>query len=155
MTMRLSIITLAGMARTLVAVGTSSEADMFLTTAAAAPRSTCVSSPPARRPRASGRACRRSWRRTWRDFVSVLAGALASALAEDVVSALAGALASDFASGFASLAASLERAFCFFSASAVSDFAGRAPLAVAPAGAGAGPGSGGAVGLPFPPADCR
>ena len=39
MTIRLSIISLAGMARTLVAVGTSSEADMFLTTAAAAPRS--------------------------------------------------------------------------------------------------------------------
>lgn len=38
MTIRLSIISLAGMARTLVAVGTSSEADMFLTTAAAAPR---------------------------------------------------------------------------------------------------------------------
>src|SRR5689334_2749480 len=44
MTMRLSIINLAGMARTLVAVGTSSDADMFLTTAAAAPRSTCSSS---------------------------------------------------------------------------------------------------------------
>ena len=47
MTMRLSIISLAGMARTLVAVGTSSDADMFLTTAAAAPRSTCTSSPSA------------------------------------------------------------------------------------------------------------
>ena len=35
------------MARTLVAVGTSSDADMFLTTAAAAPRSTCASSPSA------------------------------------------------------------------------------------------------------------
>ena len=44
MTMRLSIISLAGMARTLVAVGTSSEAFMFLTTAAAAPRSTANSS---------------------------------------------------------------------------------------------------------------
>ena len=41
MTMRLSIISLAGMARTLVAVGTSSDAYMFFTTAAAAPRSTC------------------------------------------------------------------------------------------------------------------
>ncbi len=49
MTTRLSIISLAGMARTLVAVGTSSEAFMFLTTAAAAPRSTCVSSPSAGR----------------------------------------------------------------------------------------------------------
>ena len=47
MTIRLSIISLAGMARTLVAVGTSSDADMFFTTAAAAPRSTCVSSPSA------------------------------------------------------------------------------------------------------------
>src|ERR1700739_2263521 len=47
MTIRLSIISLAGMARTLVAVGTSSDADMFLTTAAAAPRSTCNSSPSA------------------------------------------------------------------------------------------------------------
>src|SRR6188472_2735809 len=46
MTMRLSIISLAGMARTLVAVGTSSDADMFFTTAAAAPRNTCASSPP-------------------------------------------------------------------------------------------------------------
>ncbi len=47
MTIRLSIISLAGMARTLVAVGTSSDADMFLTTAAAAPRSTWISSPSA------------------------------------------------------------------------------------------------------------
>src|ERR1700757_2450102 len=47
MTIRLSIISLAGTARTLVAVGTSSDADMFLTTAAAAPRSTCSSSPSA------------------------------------------------------------------------------------------------------------
>ena len=47
MTMRLSIISLAGIARTLVAVGMSSDADMFLATAAAAPRSTCVSSPSA------------------------------------------------------------------------------------------------------------
>ncbi|GAS98425.1 putative uncharacterized protein, partial [Mycolicibacterium canariasense] len=39
----MSIISLAGMARTLVAVGTSSEAFMFFTTAAAAPRSTEVS----------------------------------------------------------------------------------------------------------------
>ncbi|GFG54693.1 hypothetical protein MAGR_61340 [Mycolicibacterium agri] len=45
MTVRLSIINLAGMARTLVAVGTSSEADMFFTTAAAAPRNGCVSPP--------------------------------------------------------------------------------------------------------------
>src|ERR1700761_8877132 len=44
-TVRLSIISLAGMARTLVAVGRSSDWDMFLTTAAAAPRSTCTSSP--------------------------------------------------------------------------------------------------------------
>src|SRR5882757_4700072 len=47
MTVRLSNISLAGMARTLVAVGTSSEAFMFLTTAAAAPRSTATSSPSA------------------------------------------------------------------------------------------------------------
>src|SRR5689334_10748802 len=40
MTTRLSIIALAGMARTLVAVGTSREKFMFLTTAAAAPRRT-------------------------------------------------------------------------------------------------------------------
>ncbi len=44
MTTRLSIMSLAGMARTLVAVGTSSDAFMFLTTAAAAPRSTWLSS---------------------------------------------------------------------------------------------------------------
>src|ERR1700754_2789007 len=47
MTTRLSIISLAGMARTLVAVGRSSDCDMFLTTAAAAPRSTWFSSPSA------------------------------------------------------------------------------------------------------------
>src|SRR6478672_2787342 len=47
MTIRLSIIALTGMARTLVAVGTSSDADMFFTTAAAAPRSTRLSSPSA------------------------------------------------------------------------------------------------------------
>src|SRR6185437_10628275 len=47
MTIRLSIISLAGIARTLVAVGTSSDEDMFFTTAAAAPRSTWVSSPSA------------------------------------------------------------------------------------------------------------
>ena len=47
MTTRLSIISLAGMARTLVAVGRSSDIDMFLTTAAAAPRSTWTSSPSA------------------------------------------------------------------------------------------------------------
>ena len=47
MTIRLSIINLAGIARTLVAVGTSSDEDMFFTTAAAAPRSTWVSSPSA------------------------------------------------------------------------------------------------------------
>src|ERR1700761_5064959 len=45
MTIRLSIISFAGTARTLVAVGTSRDADMFLTTAAAAPRSICTSSP--------------------------------------------------------------------------------------------------------------
>ena len=49
MTMRLSINSLAGMARTLVAVGTSSDAFMFLTTAAAAPRNTRTSSPSPRR----------------------------------------------------------------------------------------------------------
>src|ERR1700720_4278435 len=47
MTVRLSIISLAGTARTLVAVGRSSDIDMFLTTAAAAPRSTWTSSPSA------------------------------------------------------------------------------------------------------------
>src|ERR1700756_1101084 len=45
MTVRLSIMSLAGTARMLVAVGTSRDADMFLTTAAAAPRSACNSSP--------------------------------------------------------------------------------------------------------------
>src|SRR2546423_11743060 len=45
MTIRLSIINLAGIARTLVAVGTSSDDDMFFTTAAAAPRNTWFSSP--------------------------------------------------------------------------------------------------------------
>ncbi len=45
MTIRLSIIRVAGMARTLVAVGICSEAFMFLTTAAAAPRSTWLSGP--------------------------------------------------------------------------------------------------------------
>ena len=60
MTTRLSIISLAGMARTLVAVGTSSEAFMFLTTAAEAPRSTWFSSPARLGLR------RRAWRRAWR-----------------------------------------------------------------------------------------
>src|SRR6185437_4722643 len=46
-TTRLSIISLAGIARTLVAVGTSSDCDMFFTTAAAAPRNTWTSSPSA------------------------------------------------------------------------------------------------------------
>jgi hypothetical protein len=54
MTIRLSIINFAGIARTLVAVGTSSDADMFLTTAAAAPRSTRTSSPSARGSAAAG-----------------------------------------------------------------------------------------------------
>ena len=44
MTMRVSNISLAGTARTLVAVGTVREADMFLATAAEAPRSTLDSS---------------------------------------------------------------------------------------------------------------
>src|SRR3954470_18861140 len=43
-TTRLSIISFAGMARTLVAVGTSSDAFMFFTTAAEAPRRTANSS---------------------------------------------------------------------------------------------------------------
>src|SRR2546429_6268045 len=47
MTVRLSISSLAGTARTLVAVGTSNDMDMFLTTAAAAPRSTWYASPSA------------------------------------------------------------------------------------------------------------
>src|SRR5579859_3130790 len=46
-TTRLSIISLAGMARTLVAVGRSSDIDMFFATAAAAPRNTWTSSPSA------------------------------------------------------------------------------------------------------------
>src|SRR5574340_155661 len=44
MTIRLSNISFAGMARTLVAVGIAREAFMFFTTAAAAPRSTLDSS---------------------------------------------------------------------------------------------------------------
>src|ERR1700761_8547257 len=44
-TTRLSIISLAGIARTLVAVGSSRDIDMFFTTAAAAPRNTWTSSP--------------------------------------------------------------------------------------------------------------
>src|SRR6202020_2600832 len=44
-TTRLSIISLAGIARTLVAVGRSNDIDMFFTTAAAAPRNTWTSSP--------------------------------------------------------------------------------------------------------------
>src|ERR1700754_1715829 len=43
MTMRLSAISFAGTARTLVAVGTDSEASMFFAIAAAAPRSCLVS----------------------------------------------------------------------------------------------------------------
>ena len=54
MTTRLSINSFAGMARTLVAVGTSSDAFMFLTTAAAAPRNTRTSSPSPRRAAAFG-----------------------------------------------------------------------------------------------------
>ncbi len=45
-TMRLSAISLAGTARTLVAVGTVSEASMLVTTRAAAPRILVTSSPP-------------------------------------------------------------------------------------------------------------
>src|SRR3984893_1680543 len=45
MTIRLSIISLAGMARTLVAVGRSNDMAMFFTTAAGAPRRTWTSSP--------------------------------------------------------------------------------------------------------------
>ncbi len=47
MTMRLSTSILAGTARTLVAVGTVSDAFMFFTTLAAAPRSTLVRGPEA------------------------------------------------------------------------------------------------------------
>lgn len=46
MTMRLSNISFAGTARTLVAVGIDNEAFMFFATAAAAPRRTLVSSEP-------------------------------------------------------------------------------------------------------------
>src|SRR5947207_14101697 len=46
MTVRLSIRSLAGITRTLVAVGTLSDASMFVTTRAAGPRSTCVAGSP-------------------------------------------------------------------------------------------------------------
>src|SRR4051812_24216001 len=55
MTIRLSTSSLAGTARTLVAVGTVSEAFMFLTTLAAAPRSGLRGGPPVSSP-AAGRA---------------------------------------------------------------------------------------------------
>src|ERR1700730_13030331 len=44
-TTRLSIISLAGIARTLFAVGSSGVIDLFFTTASAAPRNTWTSSP--------------------------------------------------------------------------------------------------------------
>src|SRR3954454_13606751 len=47
MTMRLSMSSFAGTARTLVAVGTSSEASMLVTTRAAGPRSGVTDEPPA------------------------------------------------------------------------------------------------------------
>ena len=122
MTMRLSIISLAGMARTLVAVGTSSDADMFFTTAAAAPRRTWASSPSAR-------------------GVAFAAGFASAALG------LAGATSVLAAGGSVSAggAAFLAGAGSAF-AGAVSVLAVGAPLPPAVFGAGAGPGSGGAVG---------
>src|SRR4051794_14082453 len=55
MTMRLSMSSLAGTARTLVAVGTSSEASMFVTTRAAGPRNGVTCDPPAFTGVAAGR----------------------------------------------------------------------------------------------------
>ncbi len=86
-TMRLSIITLAGMARTLVAVGTSSEVFMFLTTAAAAPRSTWVASSAASAAFAAGLAGLAAGL----DLPLAGADSLAGALSVLVVSVLAGA----------------------------------------------------------------
>ena len=145
MTMRLSIIALAGMARTLVAVGTSSEADMFLATAAAAPRSTWFSSSPAAGWLFAGSALA--------DAVlsclafSCLAAdlALASDLVSDLLSVLGLASDVDLASLASSLGAALASGFA-----AGFDADDDVPLLPAVLGAGAGAGSGGAVGLPLP-----
>ena len=120
MTMRLSIISLAGMARTLVAVGTSSDADMFFTTAAAAPRRTWASSPSA-------------------EGVAFAAGFASAALG------LAGATSVLAAGGWVSAGgASLLAGSASAGADSVSTVA--APLPPAGLAAGAGPGSRGAVG---------
>ena len=127
MTMRLSIISLAGIARTLVAVGTSSEADMFFTTAAAAPRSTCASSPSA--VGVAGFACAGLG----------LAGATSVLAAGGCVTAGGASALAGAGSAFAGAASALALA------GASSDLAG-APLPAAGFGAGAGPGSRGAEG---------
>src|SRR3954470_5953563 len=132
-TMRLSIISLAGIARTLVAVGTSSEANMFLTTAAAAPRSTCASS-------------------TSAFGVDGLASASLGLAGVTSVLAAGGCVTA----GGACLLAGAGSAFGWAGsalAGACSALAG-APLPVAAFGAGAGPGSRGADGAdarPPPP----
>src|SRR5689334_13792119 len=131
MTMRLSIISLAGIARTLVAVGTSNDADMFFTTAAAAPRNTCASSPSA------GGFC--------------AAGCAGFALAGATSTLAAGGCV---VAGGASFFAGAVSAFAGAGLAGSLSFAGApAPLpAAAGFGAGAGPGSRGAVGAE---ADCR
>ena len=122
MTMRLSIISLAGMARTLVAVGTSSDADMFLTTAAAAPRNTWASSPSA----------------AGTDFSAGFGSAALGLSAATSVLAAGGWVVAGggvFFAGAASVFAGAGSAFWV-----------GAPLPCAAFGAGAGPGSRGAVG---------
>src|SRR5215212_486479 len=129
MTMRLSIISLAGMARTLVAVGTSSDADMFFTTAAAAPRSTWASSPSV--------ACA--------DFSAGFESASGLAEATSVLAA-GGWMTAGGASFFAGAASAFAGAGSALAGSG-SALAVGAPLSCAAGfGAGAGPGSRGAVG---------
>src|SRR6478672_9307334 len=117
MTIRLSIIALAGMARTLVAVGTSRDADMFFTTAAAAPRSTWVSS-------------------AWAAGAGLLFAAGSAVLASAFAGAFSGA--GIFAAGSSAFTAGV-----LASASLVS----APPLLLAGFGGGAGAGSGAVVGL--------
>jgi hypothetical protein len=142
MTMRLSIIALAGIARTLVAVGTSSEADMFLTTAAAAPRITWVSSPSVTEDDADGLllagACA-----GLSDFSAVFSGAFSGVLVGDFAVAPSGlSVLSDF-----SVLSALAGA-------GLSALAGAAEPPLLLEGFGAGAGSGGEVGvragLPLP-----
>ena len=123
MTMRLSISSLAGMARTLVAVGTSSDADMFFTTAAAAPRSTCASSPSA----------------------AGVAGFASAALGLAGVTSVLAAGGCVVAGGASFLAGSAFTGAASAFAGACSALAGT-PLPAVALGAGAGPGSRGAVG---------